>query len=258
MTELPDFDLTGRVAIVTGASSGFGARFTRVLAAAGATVVAAARRVERLEELAAEVPGVTPIGCDVTDPAQVEALVARTVELHGRIDIVVNNAGASDAPTPAVEESREQFAHVVDVNLTACFHVASLAARHMIDAGRGGSVINISSIHGTAASAPNHQAAYVASKAGLIGLTKELAGQWARHGVRVNAIAPGYFETELTEEMFSGEHAEGGQRYIQRGTMLRRAGVEGELDGALLLLAGDAGSYLTGETITVDGGWLAK
>ena len=119
-------------------------------------------------------------------------------------------------------------------------------------------MINISSIHGTAASAPNHQAAYVASKAGLIGLTKELAGQWARHGVRVNAIAPGYFETELTEEMFSGEHAEGGQRYIQRGTMLRRAGVEGELDGALLLLAGDAGSYLTGETITVDGGWLAK
>lgn len=254
----PSARLDGKVAIVTGASSGFGDRFVRVLAGAGATVVAAARRLDRLEALAGEVDNVVAVQCDVSSDDQLRELVSVAASLDGDLSVLVNNAGLSDAVTKAEEEDPALFRQVVDVNLNACFVLAGLAAQKMIESGRGGSIINIGSVHSFVSAAPNHQAAYVASKGAILTLTKELAAQWARHSIRVNAIAPGYFETELTAAMFHGEAAEGGQRYIERGTYLRRAGVEGELDGPLLLLATELGSYITGQTIVVDGGWTSR
>ncbi len=254
--DAPDFGLDGRVAIVTGASSGIGHRFARVLAAKGATVVAVARRADRLAELAASHAAIHAAPCDVSDDAQLEELVERTVADHGRLDVVVNNAGTTDAVTPAEHEDPALFRSVIEVNMNACFVLAAAAARQMIVQESGGSIINISSIHGLVAAAPNAQAGYAASKGGLVMLTRELAAQWAKHRIRVNAIAPGYFETELTEAMFVGEDA--GLRYIRRNTLLGRPGELSELDGPLLLLASDAGTYVTGQTLAVDGGWTAR
>jgi NAD(P)-dependent dehydrogenase (short-subunit alcohol dehydrogenase family) len=248
-------DLSGRVAIVTGASSGFGARFARVLAAAGASVVAAARREERLSALADEVPAVVPVRCDVADDESCRALVATTRERFGRIDVLVNNAGASDAPERVEAEDPARYRSVMDVNINACFVLCSLVGPSMIEQ-RSGSVINIGSVHGQVGSSPNNQAAYVVSKHAVVGLTRELALQWARHNIRVNCIAPGYFETELTATMFEAE--EQGLGWITRNTPMRRAGQEGELDGVLLYLASDASTYCTGQVICVDGGWTAR
>jgi len=252
----PDFRLDGRVAIVTGASSGIGRRFAQILAEQGATVLAAARRVERLDDLAGTSDRIHAAGCDVADDAQLERLVERAVSDFGRVDVVVNNAGTTDAVTPAEHEDPAEFRRVVDVNMNACFVLSAAAARQMIVQEQGGAIVNISSVHGLVAAAPNAQAAYAASKGGLVNLTRELAAQWAKHRIRVNAIAPGYFETELTAAMFVGEDA--GLRYIRRGTLLGRPGELHELDGALLLLSTDAGSYITGQTIAVDGGWTAR
>jgi len=252
------FNIEGRVAIVTGASSGIGEHMCRTLVAGGASVIAAARRLERLETLAAEVGNITPMRCDVGVEADIEAVVAAAWEDHGRLDVVINNAGLSDAPTKAEDETAEEFSRVIDINLNACFLLARSAAREMIARSHAGSIINIASVHGFVASAPNTQAAYVASKSGLVGLTKELAGQWARHNIRVNAIAPGYFPTELTEPMMDPDDPGSGYNYITRRTPMRRPGELRELDGALLLLASDASSYMTGETVTVDGGWTLQ
>ncbi|MDE0803067.1 MAG: glucose 1-dehydrogenase [Acidimicrobiales bacterium] len=252
----PGFRLDDKVAIVTGASSGIGHRFSQVLAEHGATVYAAARRVDRLEELASTHDRIRAAGCDVSDDDQITDLVDRAVEESGHVDIVINNAGTTDAVTPAEHQDPGEFRRVVDINMNACFVLASAAARQMIVQESGGSIINISSVHGLVAAAPNAQAAYAASKGGLVNLTRELAAQWAKHRIRVNAIAPGYFETELTEAMFVGEDA--GLRYIRRNTLLGRAGELEELDGPLLLLASDSGTYITGQTIAVDGGWTAR
>lgn len=247
------FSVSGKVAIVTGASSGIGEQIARLLAAGGAQVIAAARRVDRLEGLAAEVPGISAVGCDVADDAACEALVAAALAQHGTVDILVNNAGISD-PGPAIDETMEQFRYTVEVNLNACFLLSKLVAVPMIEQSSG-SIINIASIHGLVGSAPNNQAAYSASKAGLVNLTRELALQWVRHGIRVNAIAPGYFDTELTAGMIADE---GGAKWIERNTPMRRPGNLSELDGPLLLLASEAGSYMTGHTIAVDGGWTSR
>ena len=249
------FDTNGRVAIVTGASSGIGERMVRVLAMSGMRVVAAARRTDRLDALAASVPRVTPVRCDVSIEDDLEALVCAAYDVSGRLDVVVNNAGVSDAPAAAETETALEFKQVIDVNLSSCFLLARSAAREMIAHESPGSIINIASVHGLVASAPNNQAAYVASKSGLIGLTRELAGQWARHKIRVNAIAPGYFPTELTELMMESDS--GGLGYITKRTPMRRPGRLDELDGPLLLLASDASTYITGQVITVDGGWAA-
>ena len=250
------FSVQGRVAIVTGASGTLGQRYCRLLASRGATVVAAARRLDRLEAMAGEVTGVVPVGCDVTDDTQLLRLVEVAAE-HGGPDIVVNNAGTSDAVVRAHEQDPAQFRRVLEINLTSAFVLSSAAAREMIGHGRGGSIVNVASMLGIVASGGNHQAGYVASKTGMIGLTRELAKQWASYQIRVNAIAPGYFRSELTEEMFAADDAPG-LRHIQRNALMRRAGEIHEFDGALMLLASDASSYITGQTIVIDGGWTAR
>jgi len=169
---------------------------------------------------------------------------------------VINNAGKSDAPIKAEEETAAEFAGVIDINLNSCFLLARTAAAAMIEHATPGSIINIASVHSFVSSAPNNQAAYVASKTGLIGLTRELGGQWARHNIRVNCIAPGYFPTELTDSMMDEDSS--GYGYITKRTPMRRPGRLEELDGALLLLASDASTYMTGQTVVVDGGWTMQ
>jgi NAD(P)-dependent dehydrogenase (short-subunit alcohol dehydrogenase family) len=251
---LSAFRLDGKVAIVTGASSGLGARFARVLDAAGARVVVAARRVERLEALAAELHDAAAVGCDLARPDAAESLVADTIERFGAVDVVVNNAGTYEK-APAVDEPLDRFREVIDVNLVAPFVVARTAARQMIESGTGGSIVNISSIWALVGVGQIPEASYAASKGGLVGLTRELAAQWARRGVRVNSLAPGWFPSEMTEgTMFGDERAE---RWIRNRTPIGRGGEEHELDGALLFLASDASSYVTGQVLCVDGGWTA-
>jgi NAD(P)-dependent dehydrogenase (short-subunit alcohol dehydrogenase family) len=248
------FRLDGKVAIVTGASSGIGEQTAKLLSSVGATVVVAARRFDRLEKLAGEAENIIPCSCDVTNDNDCENLIATTHEQFGKIDILINNAGISD-PIPAIDEDIEEFRRVLQTDLVSCFYIAQLSARIMRDQQSGGSIINVASIHGFVGSAPNNQPGYAAAKGGLVNLTRELALEWARYGIRVNAIAPGYVETELTGEMIAGES---GRKWIERNTPLRRPANVNELDGAMLLLASEAGSYITGETIAVDGGWLAR
>ncbi|MFJ9381483.1 SDR family NAD(P)-dependent oxidoreductase [Streptomyces sp. NPDC101455] len=250
------FSLRGRTAVVTGASSGLGARFALVLAAAGATVLAAARRVEKLKELADEDARIHPVVCDVSRAADRVRLMETALDATGRVDVLVNNAGMSGA-VRAEDESADDFTDVLAVNLVAPFHLARLLAETPArNHGRGRrSVVNVSSVLGLVSGAPLGGAAYAASKAGLVGLTRELAGQWGQSGVRVNALAPGWFRSEMTDELFSDERA---RRWVERGTMLGRGGEQGELDGALLYLASDASSYCTGHVLTVDGGWTAR
>lgn len=247
------FDLSDRVAIVTGASSGLGLGFARTLAEAGATVYAAARRADRLADLAGATPGVVPVTCDVTVAADRAALVARAIEGAGRIDVLVNNAGRPGPPS-ATEDTDEVFDALVDLNLKAGFHL-SVAVVAAVPTDQPLSIVNIASVVGMVSTAPIGGASYAATKAGTIGLSRELAGQWGRRGVRVNTLVPGWFDTEMTDGLFDNEKS---AAWVRRGTMLNRGGREGEVDGALLFLAADASSYVTGQTLVVDGGWTAK
>jgi NAD(P)-dependent dehydrogenase (short-subunit alcohol dehydrogenase family) len=249
MPILDRFRLDGRAAIVTGASSGLGVAFACALAEAGADVVLAARRADRLEETKAAVEATgrraLAVRTDVSDPGDCRRLVEAAAETFGHVEILVNNAGIGTA-VPATREKPEEFRRVIDVNLNGCYWMAQECGRVMRP---GSSIINISSVLGiTTAGLP--QAAYSASKAGLIGLTRDLAQQWTgRKGIRVNAIAPGFFRSEMTDQY--------PQEYIAAQTKRVVAGRWGEaeeLAAALIFLASDAASYITGQTIVVDGG----
>ncbi len=248
-TVMDRFRLDGKVAVVTGASSGLGVAFAEALAEAGADVALGARRVEKLEHTKASVEArgrrALAVATDVVDPEQCQALVEATMAEFGRVDVLVNNAGIGTA-VPALKESPEQFRSVVDLNLNGCYWMAQACGRVMQP---GSSIVNISSVLAlTTAGLP--QAAYSASKAGLVGLTRDLAQQWTgRRGIRVNAIAPGWFASEMTDS-----YPEGYVEAMMARIPMGRVGDPRELAATLVWLAGDAAGYVTGQTIAVDGG----
>lgn len=257
MSEL--FDVNGKTAIVTGGSSGLGVTYAHALAQAGARVVVAARRTDRLEIVAKEIESAggtaQAVTCDVADPAQVEALVAAAVDRFGRVDILVNNAGTVADGGPMVERLADDvFEYVVRVNLLGTWYGCRAAGARMLADGKGGSIVNISSIFGLGAW-PHSAVAYQTSKAAVINLTRVLALSWADRGVRVNALAPGWFPTDLNAP-FLGVPAFR-ERVLDQEPM-GRLGRHEELVGALLFLASDASSYVTGHTLVVDGGVSAS
>ncbi len=246
------FDLTGKTAIVTGGSRGIGKEMAEALAEAGANLMLCARRREWLDETVTVFAerGFTAVGkvCDVSRPEEVQAVVDSTVKRFGSVDILINNAGISWGAIPE-EMTLEQWQKVIDVNLTGCFLMAQAAGRQMLSQGNG-SIINIASIAGITSSANGpFYAGYAASKAGLIGLTRELAASWGRRGIRVNAIAPGFFHSRLADAVIDIY-----ERSIQENNVIPRIGKEGELKGVVVFLASEASSYITGQTIAVDGG----
>ncbi len=249
------FTLAGRVALVTGASSGLGRRFAEVLHAAGAHVVITARREDRLRELAGQLgERVSVVAADLTVPGDRERLVAEASSVSGHLDVLVNNAGYG-TPAPAEDEPLEHFMWTLEINLVAVFHLSQLVGRGMLGVGSG-SIVNIASILGQVAAAPIKEVSYCAAKGGVVNLTRALGAEWGRKGVRVNAIAPGWFPTEMTNEQMFGDA--GSMKFIERNTPMGRGGDLRELDGALLYLASDASSFTTGEILTVDGGWIAR
>jgi len=245
------FDLSGKVALVTGASSGLGVHFARTLASAGASVAIAARRADRLASLQAELQKAgskaAAVDLDVQSGKSVSAAFDAIEQALGPIDIVVNNAGISIVK-PALDMPEEDWDAVVDTNLRGAWLVTQTAGKRWVAAKRPGVVVNIASILGLRTI--GQVAPYNASKAGLIHLTRALAMEWARHDIRVNAICPGYIETEMNSAFWK---TPAGQRLIERIPQ-RRIGQPEHLDGALLLLASDAGTFMTGSVLTVDGG----
>lgn len=249
---LDSFSLDGKVAIVTGASSGLGVAFASGLAEAGADIAICARRVEKLQETKAQVEALgrrcLAVRADVANPDDCNRVVKETVDRLGKVDVLINNAGIATA-VPATRESPDEFRRVIEINLNGSYFMAQACGRAMREG--GGSIVNIGSVLGsTTAGLP--QAAYASSKAAIIGLTRDLAQQWSgRKGIRVNALAPGFFESEMTEQ-----YPEGYLDQMMFRVPLGRKGEARELVAAAVFLASDASSYVTGALLPVDGGLL--
>ena len=248
------FELTGQVALVTGGSRGLGEEIAEGLGEAGAKLMLLARREQWLlpaiEAMRAKGFVCEGLVCDVSNAEDVAAAVAKTVERFGRLDILVNNAGVSWG-APAEAMPLEKWRMVIDINLTGAFLFSQAAANQMIQQ-QYGRIINVASIAGLKGSMSMHTAGYVASKGGLLALTRELAANWARHNIRVNAIAPGFFPSRMTEKVLPMI-----QEYLRMGVPMQRAGQAGELKGVAVFLASAASNYITGQAIVVDGGATA-
>ncbi len=247
------FDLEGRVAVVTGASSGLGAGLARALASVGARVAVVGRRHDRLTELAGDIGGAA-VDCDLLDEEQVRRVVPRVVAELGGPEILVNAAGNIFSREAAEREPLDDIRRTLDLNLVAPFLLSQAVLPHMIEAGRG-SIVHVSSIGGRVGVPGIPQASYAAAKMGLSGLTVELAVQWARHSVRVNTVAPGFFRSEITDSLYGDGK---GRAWLERNTPLPGDGTVDDFVGAVLWLVSDAGRYVTGQTIVVDGGWTAR
>lgn len=250
------FDLTGRVALVTGASSGLGVRFAEVLAKQGANVVIAARRLERLEEKAKEIESLgvkcLPLKCDITKEEEVVSAVSEAISGFGKVDILVNNAGLAIGGK-AENVLGEDFKSVLDVNVNGVFYMAREVGKNMIK-NNYGRIINIASAYGAVGNKFSPTIAYHTSKGAVINMVRALAVEWAKHNITVNNIAPGFFESEMTNRLFKLESF---HQYVKSMTCFEREGREDELDTALIFLAAEGSSYITGQTIFVDGGWTA-
>ncbi len=247
------FDLSGRVAVVTGGSSGLGEAAARALAGAGARVAVVARRRDRLEALAGQIDGLAVVA-DLSDwdgPAEV---VARVCQHLGPPEVLVNAAGSIFSRAPAEEEAVDDIEATLRLNLVAPFRLAQQVFPHMRAAGRG-AIVNVSSISGHVGIPGIPQASYAASKHGLSGLTAELAVQWARYSIRVNTIAPGFFRSEITASLYDQPRS---AEWLRRNTPLPMSADAGDLAGAVLWLVSDAGRYVTGQTVVIDGGWTAR
>ncbi len=254
------FGLKGKIALVTGASSGLGVEFATALASAGADVALLARRLDRLEQVAEELRGLgvraLPLAVDLVDEAALESALAAVVEGLGPVDILVNNAGIADYG-PAEKQPRETWERTLAINLTAPFLLAQRVAAAMIERGAGGRIVNIASVVGQAANPIFPTVAYAASKGGVAGMTRQLAIEWAPHRITVNAIAPAWFATEMNIDPRHGDIKPKFKQKMEALTPMGRVGRPGELMGALIFLASPAADYVTGIVLPVDGGWLA-
>ncbi|MCU1514194.1 MAG: short-chain dehydrogenase/reductase [Microbacteriaceae bacterium] len=248
------FSLAGRVALVTGASGGLGERMAFVLAEAGAEVIVVARRFDKLQALVETLPGTghLAIRCDLENPTEIETMVSTAIAERGAVTVLVNNAGFHK-PTPVDDESLEQYDQTLALNLRAPYVLSKAIAPHMAAAG-GGSIVNIASVAAFVGNAKVPSAPYAASKGGLVAMTRDLAAQWASQGIRVNALCPGWFTTDITAPMLESE---GGRTFVARQMPFKRPGRIEEIDGPLLFLASDASSYVTGVALPVDGGLVA-
>lgn len=249
------FSLKGKVALITGASSGLGVTFAQALAEAGANLEIAARRLDKLNQVAEKLGSlgikVKVFQCDVSNESQVRSLLSDTAQTFGRIDVLVNNAGVA-AMNPATEISLEDWNRVVSINLTGSFLCARESAKRMMKQG-GGKVINIASIYGAVGDV-FPASPYYATKGAIVNLTRDLAVEWAPFKINVNAIAPGFFPSEMTQGIFQDPHY---LEYINKQTPLGRPGTADDLKGAVVYLASPASDYVTGQTIFVDGGWTS-
>ncbi|MDR2106556.1 MAG: SDR family oxidoreductase [Coriobacteriales bacterium] len=251
------FDLTGKVALVTGASSGLGVQFAKALARQGANLAIIARRVEKLEATKKAIEDefgveVLALSCDVLDVAKIKETVAAIKAHYGRIDILVNNAGTARV-APAEEQSDEDWKAVIDTNLNAVYYIAREVGAVMKEQNYG-KIVNLGSIHSTVAMRGSALSAYCASKGGVLMLTKDLATEWAPYGITVNAIGPAYFPSEMTGQVIDNEDF---LKLVGLICPMGRPGKPGELDGAVIYFASDASTYTTGQILWIDGGWTA-